>query len=162
MPLISNQRGISILLLQQAAIVHLFGLIWGFFVPATPFPRMALTAHITAMSDSMSLLLLGLILRFEGLVKVEQWWMRAMIWPSPFFLWATVFSECANSVWGANKILPISAAASGAHGAKEWQETVVTLCHAIGGVNYVVCWGIIVYALFAGVAAQKEKKEKEA
>ena len=48
--------------LRQGAVYMLIGLIWGMMVPATPFPRLALTAHIQLTANGIMFLVAGLVI----------------------------------------------------------------------------------------------------
>jgi hydroxylaminobenzene mutase len=107
----------------------LVGLIWGIVIPVTPFPRLALTAHIqlTIAKGSVSA--------------------RILI-AGPRLTWLVMFSEIANAWWGTIKMLPIAAEQGGATGAFPWQENIVTVAHLIGAVVLIAYWGVILCGLF--------------
>ncbi|KZT61738.1 hypothetical protein CALCODRAFT_479761 [Calocera cornea HHB12733] len=157
---VSAQRVLALSALRHGSSLMLFGLCWGFTVPNWPYPRMALTAHIGATGNSMSLMLIGVILCFEDVVKLKGAWKRIILQISPWWLWASVLSECANAAWGAKGILPIAAQLSGSTGATAWQEAIVTGAHAVGGLIYVACWGAVVHTLFTGVPAETVTKKE--
>ena len=52
--------------LRQGAVYMLVGLIWGMVVPATPFPRLALTAHIQLTANGIMFLVAGLVILYAA------------------------------------------------------------------------------------------------
>ncbi|KAK9335246.1 hypothetical protein V1521DRAFT_440385 [Lipomyces starkeyi] len=50
-----NAQAITALsLLRSGVSLQLFGLVWGLIIPVTPFPKLALTAHIQSMAQGCS------------------------------------------------------------------------------------------------------------
>ncbi|MFM8175760.1 MAG: hypothetical protein ACKN81_19650, partial [Pirellulaceae bacterium] len=49
--------------LRQGAVYMLVGLLWGFVVPASLFPRLALGAHIQLTAHGVMFLVAGLVLQ---------------------------------------------------------------------------------------------------
>lgn len=116
----------------------LVGLLWGLVVPHTPYPRLALSAHIQfevsgVLFMVMSIALLALPHRVG---RKSIWVMLLSVW----LVWVMVLSEVANAWWGANQILSIAAHQAGAPGAAPWQELIVTLAHIVGGLILIVAW----------------------
>lgn len=132
----------------------LAGLMLGPVVPATPFPRLALGAHIQFVTNGMLIALLGLVvMNVPSNAGVNT--MRVLLL-STWLTWAMALSETANAWWGANQTLPIAAAQAGAHGAKAWQEAVVTLCHVPAALGLIASVALIIY----GIAShRKERKD---
>ena len=105
----------------------LVGLAWGLAIPMTPYPRLALGAHIQFETNGMLILLLGiLLLKVPNSVGIKSVW---VIIVSAWLTWLMALSEVANAWWGTNQMLPIAAQQAGAHGAAPWQELLVKLCH---------------------------------
>jgi len=105
----------------------LVGLGWGLAIPATPYPRLALGAHIQFETNGMLFLLLGiLLLTVPHSVGIKSVWVVIV---SAWLTWLMALSEVANAWWGTNQLLPIAAKQAGATGAAPWQELVVKLCH---------------------------------
>jgi len=105
----------------------LVGLAWGLAIPATPYPRLALGAHIQFETNGMLFLLLGiLLLTVRHSVGIKSVWVVVV---SAWLTWLMALSEVGNAWWGTNQLLPIAAKQAGAIGAKPWQELVVKLCH---------------------------------
>ncbi|KZO92033.1 hypothetical protein CALVIDRAFT_530457 [Calocera viscosa TUFC12733] len=132
MPL-SAQRTLSLSLLRHGALLQLFGLLWGFVVPMTPYPRLALSAHIGATGHSLMLLAIGFIVSLEDAVNVQSAWKTTTLLVAPYAVWAMILSECANSAWGTKQLLALAAAAAKVVGGEAWQEAVVTIVHVVGG-----------------------------
>ena len=110
------------------------GLVWGLVVPACPFPRLALVAHIQLTTNGIMYLVAGLSAK--------------ILIAGPWLTWLVMLSEMANGWWGARNMLPIAAAQAGASGAAEWQEDMVTAAHLIGAVVLIAYWGVILVGLF--------------
>src|SRR5438105_4532465 len=107
-------KGARQILLHGLALV-LAGLVWGFAVPLTPYPRLALGAHIQFVLGGMLLLLLALLLltlphrvgpRSVAVMVLAAW-----------LTWPMALSEAANAWWGANQMLPLAAGQASAPGA---------------------------------------------
>ena len=132
--------------LRQGAVYMLVGLVWGMVIPASPFPRLALGAHIQLTAHGVMFLVAGLVilnLPFRrGGVSAK------ILAAGPWLTWPVMLTEMANGWWGARKTLPIAAGQAGAAGAEPWQETIVTLAHLIGAVVLIAYWGVMVVGLF--------------
>lgn len=122
----TTQSGSRQLVLHGLGLV-LAGLVFGFVPPLTPYPRLALGAHIQFVTNGMLFLVLATVVltvpNRSGPGSV-----RVMV-VSAWLTWLMALSEAANAWWGANQMLPIAARQAGATGAAAWQETVVKLCH---------------------------------
>jgi hydroxylaminobenzene mutase len=106
----------------------LAGLLWGFAPPVTPFPRLALGAHIQFETNGLLFMAVGILLLTvpNRVGRKASWVMVASVW----LTWLIVLSEVANSWWGTSQLLPIAAKQAGATGAAPWQELIVKLCHS--------------------------------
>jgi len=114
------------ILIHGLALI-LTGLVWGLAIPMTPYPRLALGAHIQFETNGMLFLLLGiLLLKVPHRVGTKSIWVIVI---SAWLTWLMALSEVANAWWGTNQLLPIAAKQAGASGAAPWQELVVKLCH---------------------------------
>src|SRR5690242_17876547 len=80
----------------------LVGLVWGLVVPHTPFPRLALTAHIQFLTNGLLFVVLAcLLLKFTHAVGPRSLWvMVAAVW----LTWLMALSEVANAWWGTVQI----------------------------------------------------------
>jgi hydroxylaminobenzene mutase len=132
--------------LRQGAVYMLVGLIWGMVVPATPFPRLALTAHIQLTANGIMFLVAGLVILRLPIAKSGV--SAKILVAGPWLTWPVMLTEMVNAWWGARKMLPIVAVQAGAVGAQPWQETSVTVAHLIGALVLIVYWGVILAGLF--------------
>jgi len=101
----ANQSSTATLLIQQSILLQLFGLTWGVVISETPFPRLALIAHIEAMTNGPMFLCVGLLLQtnFLTLPDIGCWFMKvAMITD-----WPIMLVEVLNAWWGTNSLLSI-------------------------------------------------------
>ena len=130
-------------ILLHGLTLILVGLVWGFCVPGTPYPRLALTAHIQLTGNGLLFVALALLLltlpNRVGAKSVLV--MLAAVW----LTWTMVLSEMANAWWGTNQMLPISASQAGATGGEPWQELIVKLTHIAAGLGLVVAWTLLIF-----------------
>ncbi|KAF2476008.1 uncharacterized protein BDR25DRAFT_212127 [Lindgomyces ingoldianus] len=133
-------------LLLHSTLLLSTGLWVGFIIPLTPFPRLALTAHIQFMVEGCMVGIIGLILNTtfqptstrkgggnEGgkrLVDEMGKWKQALVYWSCVSVWMTVGSEFVNAWWGTREVLGIAAEQAGVLvKAEEWMETVIKITH---------------------------------
>jgi len=129
-------------ILMHGMILVLVGLVWGFAVPGTPHPRLALGAHIQLVTNGMLFMVLGTaLLAVPHRVGLKSVW---VIVAAAWLTWAMAMSEVANSWWGAAQTLPLAAGEAGASGGKSWQELAVTMTHFAAGVGLIVAWVLLV------------------
>lgn len=137
-----NVLKISRQILMHGLFLVLFGLVWGLVVPHTPYPRLALGAHIQFESSGMLFIIMALLLikvpHHVGLRSV--WVMLASVW----LTWFMALSEVANAWWGTTQMLPISANQSGASGGTAWQELLVKLAHIAAGFGLIAAWSLLI------------------
>jgi hydroxylaminobenzene mutase len=120
----------------------LAGLLWGFAPPVTPYPRLALGAHIQFETNGILFLVLGiLLLTVPHRVGRKAVWVTVV---SAWLTWLMVLSEVANSWWGTNEMLPIAAKQAGATGAAPWQELIVKLCHIPAAVGLILSFVLLI------------------
>ena len=123
----------------------LIGLIWGMAISSTPFPRLALGAHIQLTAHGIMFLVAGLVI-----LHLQQRVGRVaaiILTGAPWLTWPVMLSEMANAWWGTRKMLPIAAEQAGATGAEAWQESVVMVAHLIGAVGLIAFWSVILFEL---------------
>lgn len=136
----STQDGGRQVLIHGMLLV-LVGLIWGLAVPATPYPRLALGAHIQFVSNGMLLLLLAIALQtLPHRVGVRSIWVMVV---AAWLTWAMALSEVANAWWGTAQMLPIAAGQAGAGGGASWQELIVSLAHGGAGLALILAWALL-------------------
>jgi hydroxylaminobenzene mutase len=134
--------GVSRCNLRHGAIYMLVGLLWGLVIPASPFPRLALGAHIQLTAHGVMFLVAGLVVLH--LPSANSGLSAKILTAGPWLTWPVMLTEMANGWWGATKTLPIAAAQAGATGAEAWQENLVTLTHVLGGLVLIAYWGVLV------------------
>ena len=122
------------------------GLLWGLVVPACPFPRLALVAHIQLTAHGVMFLVAGLVISHLSIAPSGM--ASRILVVAPWLTWFVMFSEMANGWWGTRKMLPIAAAQAGASGSAEWQEGIVTAAHLLGAIILIVYWAVILVGLF--------------
>lgn len=131
-------------LLFHGLFMIITGLVWGAFVPATPFPRLALTAHIQFEVNGLLFLAVAtllLALRPDAGPRTLQALLLAA-WLS----WSMALSAVANAWWGTKEILPLAAQQAGATGGAPWQEQILTLTHVLGAVALIAAWALLIAA----------------
>ena len=129
-------------LLFHGLTLILAGLLWGLVVPATPFPRLALSAHIQFMVNGMLFVIMAtMLIALPNAVGPRS--LRVMV-IAAWLTWAMALSEVANAWWGTHQTLPIAAAQAGATGAAPWQERIVTGAHVAAGLGLIVAWGLLI------------------
>jgi (hydroxyamino)benzene mutase len=140
-------------LLRHGLALVLCGLVWGIIVPHTPFPRLALTAHIQFMVNGMLLMLMAVLLLTLA-HKVGPRSLLVML-VSAWLTWAMAASEVANAWWGTREILPIAAQQAQASGASSWQESVVSIAHIASGFALILSWVLLTLGLWSAKHGQE-------
>jgi (hydroxyamino)benzene mutase len=149
------QTGGKQILLHGLALI-LAGLVFGFAPPLTPYPRLALGAHIQFVMNGMMFVVLAMVvLNVPHRAGTKS--VRVML-VSAWLTWFMALSEAANAWWGANQMLPIAAKQAGAEGAAAWQETVVKLCHLPAAIGLILS----VTLLIIGIAKHPGAAESDA
>jgi hydroxylaminobenzene mutase len=135
-------KGRSRQLLAHGLMLVMVGLIWGFVVPHTPYPRLALGAHIQFVTNGMLILIMAVLLHtLPHQVGPKS---ASVMLLAAWLTWAMALSEAANAWWGTTQMLPITAGQAGAAGGAAWQESVVRLTHIAAGIGLAVAWGLLV------------------
>lgn len=150
----SNRFQVSRFSLRQGAVYMFVGLVWGMMIPATPLPRLALTAHIQLTANGVMFLVAGLVVLHLPIAPGGV--SRKVLIAGPWLTWPVMLTEMANAWWGARAMLPIAAGQAGAVGAEPWQERTVTVAHLLGALVLLVYWGVIVVGLFHKPVTWKE------
>lgn len=123
-------------------VLVLLGLVWGLVVPNTPFPRLALGAHIQMVTNGMLLIVMAtLLLALPHNVGPRS---ALVMLLAAGLTYVMALSEVANSWWGTTQVLPLAAKQAGATGGAMWQETVVKLSHIGAGLALIVAWALLV------------------
>ena len=135
------QSGGKQVLIHGLALIFA-GLIWGFAPPLTPYPRLALGAHLQFETNGLLFVVLGiLLLKLPHRVGGKA---VAVMVVSAWLTWLMALSEVANAWWGSSQMLPIAAKQAGAAGAAPWQELVVKLCHIPAALGLILSWGLLI------------------
>ena len=138
------QTGGKQILIHGLALI-LVGLVWGFIIPTTPYPRLALGAHVQFETNGMLFVLLAvLLLTVPHSVGEKSVWVIAL---SAWLTWLMALSEAANAWWGTNQMLPIAAGQAGAKGGAPWQEVVVRLCHIPAAIGLILSLTLLIVGL---------------
>jgi (hydroxyamino)benzene mutase len=129
-------------LLIHGMFLVLVGLVWGLLVPGTPYPRLALGAHIQFVTNGMLFIVLATaLLALPHSVGLKSVWVMVV---AAWLTWTMAISEVANSWWGTTQMLSIAASQAGATGGEPWQELVVKLTHIGAGLGLIVAWSLLV------------------
>jgi hydroxylaminobenzene mutase len=129
-------------ILRHALALILCGLVWGAIVPHTPYPRLALTAHIQFMVNGLLFVVMAVLLHaIPNKVGPRSAFIMLMaVW----LTWIMLASEVGNAWWGTKEILPLAAEQAGAEGGTEAQELAVALAHIISSVGLIAAWSLLV------------------
>ena len=82
--------------LRQGTVYMLVGLVWGMVIPASPFPRLALGAHIQLTAHGVMFLVAGLVILH--LPKATGRLSATILTAGPWLTWPVMLSEMANCV----------------------------------------------------------------
>jgi len=143
---------ISRQILIHGMTLVLVGLVWGLAVPKTPYPRIALGAHIQFVENGLMFVVLAILLlklphsvgRGSALVMLLAVWLT----------WSMGLSEAANAWWGTAQTLPIVAHQAGAAGGESWQELAVKLTHMSAALVLIVGWVLLLVGFLKTPAAE--------
>ena len=136
----SVSRGGWQILIHGLALVFV-GLVWGLVVPHTPYPRLALGAHIQFETNGLLFIVVAtLLLKLPHSVGRKSVWVIVL---SVWLTWLMALSEVANAWWGTTQMLPIAASQAGAAGGKSWQELVVKLTHIAAALGLIVTFALL-------------------
>lgn len=129
------------ILIHGLALV-LVGIVWGLVIPHTPFPRLALSAHIQAVLNGMLFMLMAvLLLTLPHAISARS---ALVMLIAVCLTWLTVISEIANAWWGTSESLSIAAKEAGAIGGTVWQEQFVKLTHIPAIIGLIVAWILLI------------------
>ena len=134
-------RGGKQLLIHGLSMI-LAGLVWGLIIPSTPFPRLALGAHIQFETNGVLIALLAvLLLTLSPRVGAGSVWVMVV---TAWLTWFMALSEVANAWWGTSQMLPIAARQAGATGGAPWQELIVKLCHIPAALGLILSLALLI------------------
>jgi len=145
-------RTTSNVLVTNGALLIFAGFLCGAAIPHVPYPRLMLAAHSAGfMSSGILSILAGLVVRLSYTSVSARVSHVAIV--GHVLLWPLSLCEVAAAFWGTNQALAIAGGEAGAHGAAPWQETIVTLGHAIPAVALMAAWAGILWGM---VRARRE------
>jgi len=128
------------------------GLLWGFAVPHTPYPRLALGAHVQFMTNGLLIIVMAvMVLVLPHHIGPTS--TRVML-IAAWLTWLMALSEVGNAWWGTTQTLPIAASQAGATGGVPWNELVVKLTHIAAGLGLVIAWGLLIAGFLKKPAPQ--------
>lgn len=143
------------ILIHGIALI-LAGLVWGLVIPGTPFPRLALGAHIQFVTNGLLFMVLAtVLLALPHRVGIRSIWAMVV---AAWLTWGMALSEVANAWWGTTRMLPISAGQAGALGGESWQETIVALAHVSAGLGLIVAWALLLLGVLRQAPAIEPEK----
>jgi hydroxylaminobenzene mutase len=139
-------------ILFHGMVLVLVGLVWGLVVPATPYPRLALGAHIQFETNGVLFIVLAtLLLKLPHRVGRTSVFVMVL---SAWLTWCMALSEVANAWWGTTGILPIAASQAGATGGAPWQELIVKVTHIAAGLGLIVAWALLIQGFVPSTQAE--------
>jgi hydroxylaminobenzene mutase len=128
-------------LVVAGALLFFLGLLQGAFVQSFLNPRMALSAHLTAVQSGMAMMIVGALWTSADLRPTFSNIARWAIVIGMFGLWAGL---TASAMTGASNNLPIAGAG---HSAAQPTENVVSIAVLGGSVLMTIGWSIFVLGL---------------
>ncbi|KAM7218073.1 hypothetical protein V8F06_006608 [Rhypophila decipiens] len=171
-----NKSNLPLHLLRQGSGLIGFGLLFGFLVPMTPYPRLGLTAHIQFAVEGTMVCAAGLILGAKPFTstlsstpkaagsassevqtvadRLKPWQVKLVYWGCAG-IWVTLMSEVANAWWGTHWVLPIAHHAAGLAGnsagpAAVWMERVVAAAHYPFAILLATVVGVLSFSHVSG------------
>ena len=135
------RTGMDRTLLVAGALLFLFGLLQGGVIDRFENPRMALSAHLTAVQSGMAMMIVGgiwaAVTLGPRLAAITRWSIAA----SMFGLWAGLTLSAAT---GAGRALPIA----GSNYAADAQTETVVEAIVLGSSGLMIAgWGLLVAGL---------------
>lgn len=128
-------------LIVAGAFLFLLGLLQGAVVQSFLNPRMALSAHLTAVQSGMAMMIVGSLWTSAHLRPIFSNIARWTIVMGMFGLWAGL---TASAITGASDNLPIAGAG---HSAAQTTENLVSIAVLGGSVLMTIGWSIFVLGL---------------
>jgi hypothetical protein len=136
----------AICLALNGAALMLAGLFVGAAIPALPYPRLMLTAHI-GFTDSGLTSIAAAVLLSSSLCSLPRRGASVVVW-AHVTLWPLCLAEVAAAFWGTRRVLRIAGAQAGATGGAPWQETIVSICHVLPALALMVAWILLVWGVW--------------
>ena len=123
------------------AVLFLFGLIEGALVQTFVNPRMALSAHLTAVQSGMALMIFGVVWRWTDLPAL---WSRVARWAVTVGMYILWIGLTLSAATGAGESLPISGAG---YDAGPVAQSAVSALVLGGSVAMTIGWALFVVGL---------------
>jgi hypothetical protein len=102
-----DQEELAYDLIRSGACMFLGGLIIGFFVHASKYPRLTSFCHVEGVSYGGSMITIGLLISQTKYVGHLNAWELFVIWLSQIVGWPMWLSQIAQSFWGTNQMTRI-------------------------------------------------------
>ncbi|MBO9511738.1 hypothetical protein [Erythrobacter sp. A6_0] len=131
------------------AILFLLGLIEGALVQSFLNPRMALSAHLTAVQSGMALMIFGLVWRWVALPSL---WSAMARWSVAAGIYSLWFGLTLSAATGAGDSLPIAGAG---YDAGPLAQTMVSVLVLGGSAGMTVGWSLFVVGLVRGFRTER-------
>lgn len=131
------------------AILFLLGLIEGVLVQSFLNPRMALSAHLTAVQSGMALMIFGLVWRWVALPSL---WSAMARWSVAAGIYSLWFGLTLSAATGAGDSLPIAGAG---YDAGPLAQTMVSVLVLGGSAGMTVGWSLFVVGLVRGFRTER-------
>ena len=131
------------------ALLFLLGLIEGALVQSFLNPRMALSAHLTAVQSGMALMIFGLVWRWVALPSL---WSAMARWSVAAGIYSLWFGLTLSAATGAGDSLPIAGAG---YDAGPLAQTMVSVLVLGGSAGMTVGWSLFVVGLVRGFRTER-------
>lgn len=131
--------------LLSGAILFFIGLVQGALIPRMLNPRMALSAHLTAVQCGMALMIFGLI---RPLMELGESSLAITLWFSIAGFYLLWFGIALSAITGASRVLPI---AGEGYSAGKLGESSVAIIMGTGSLLSLISGGLIIVGLWAGI-----------
>jgi len=129
-------------LIFWGALLFLLGSVQGLVISAFTSPRMAVSAHVSAVQGGMALMIFGLIWQFMSLTEK---WLKvccSFIILSMYIIWVAIMLSAA---FGASKGLPIAGAG---FSSSTFNELLIVVLLTIGGGIGIFAMILVVLGLY--------------
>jgi hydroxylaminobenzene mutase len=129
-------------LIFWGALLFLIGLMQGALIPYFTNPRMALSAHLTAVQSGMAVIIFGLLWE---LLSVPEKWKNLAYYANIVGMYLVWFAITLAAIVGASRALPI---AGSGYSSSNINETLVEIIVMAGSGFIVLSTVIIVFGLY--------------
>jgi len=129
-------------LVRHGFLLFLIALVIGLAIPAFPFPKIALSAHVSTLLNGLFLIALGLAWPAIDLSPGAARLVRPL---ALYGTWANLALNLCVSLWGAGRLLPL---ASAGRTAQPWQDALTSFLAVSLGLAMVAALGLVVWRLW--------------